>query len=312
MQLYWTKWLIFLNTTSAKFDWCEVKMADVMSFNIGHFGWCEREKFCKPCCSGPWLSSLPCPGGQREDLEEPLFGGRQGWRHVNQELRHLPRVIIHGVHPSMAEVWWVDFVCALGIQWLQAQWDQIRQDPCEILFGFYPRSLTGSHERYKHWPEFRSQKLLWWQQWGCQVCLVRFEGDGTVRHQQHYSYQADTWWRRNIVEFSPWGEAGGGWQCHVGLYFPRDRLEAHDPLSQWGLGSPVRTSDTFPGHTPQRAPHLQLGHIETLHLWWIVILRIWCSSHWDCMLVRSRYCSCKTSGIEWSLCRVDTNLWIGM
>ena len=24
-------------------------MADVMSFNIGHFGWCDREKFRKRC-----------------------------------------------------------------------------------------------------------------------------------------------------------------------------------------------------------------------------------------------------------------------
>ena len=43
------KWPTFLNTTSAKFDWCDIKMADVMSFNSGHFGWCDREKFRKRC-----------------------------------------------------------------------------------------------------------------------------------------------------------------------------------------------------------------------------------------------------------------------
>ena len=47
------KWPIFLNTTSAKFDWCDVKMADVMSVNSGHFGWCHLEKFRKRClCIG--------------------------------------------------------------------------------------------------------------------------------------------------------------------------------------------------------------------------------------------------------------------
>ena len=212
----------------------------------------------------------------------------------------------------MAEVWGVGFVCALGTQWLQAPRDQIRQGPCEILFGLNPRSLTGIHVGYQHWPEFRSQKLLWWHQWGCQACLVRFEGDGTVHRQQHYSCQADTWLSRNIAGFFPWGRAGGGWRFHGDLYFPRDGPEVHDRQSQWGLGSLVQTSDIFPGRTSQRAPRIQLGHIETQHLWWIVIPRIWSSSHWDSMLVHSQYRSCKTSGIEWSLCRADTNLWIGM
>ena len=48
------KWPIFLNMTSAKFDWCDVKMADVMSFNSGHFGWCHLEKFRKCCDISGW------------------------------------------------------------------------------------------------------------------------------------------------------------------------------------------------------------------------------------------------------------------
>ena len=51
------KWPIFLHTTSAKFDWCDVKMADVMSFNSGHFGWCHLEKFRKRCTHIPLI---PC------------------------------------------------------------------------------------------------------------------------------------------------------------------------------------------------------------------------------------------------------------
>ena len=36
---------MFMNETSAKFGWCEVKMADVMNFNSGHFGRCDQKKF---------------------------------------------------------------------------------------------------------------------------------------------------------------------------------------------------------------------------------------------------------------------------